>query len=172
MPRSGLAASHRPHTLYSARHTSLVAEDVLHTTWTEITRPHVVPARAQAAPLLPAKSPSEAHSYPRKYARKFVSHFLDSAAQQSSTAPNADNALPSLSRRERTWPTQPAPHPLLQSATAARKSPATDSYRPESVPQPKLDAPLPQVRPPSPRSRPQFACRLPLPPAAHISHAH
>ena len=170
MPRSGLAASHRPHTLYSARHTSIVAEDVLHTMWTEITRPHVVPARAPAAPLLPAKNPPEAHSEPREYAHEFVSHFWHSVPRQSPTAPNANNAPPSQARREKTWPTQPAPHPPLQSATAARNRLATDSYRSESVSQPTFDAPLPQVRPPSSRIRPQFSSRLyppHLPPAPH-----
>ena len=169
MPRSGLAASHLPHTLPSALHTSLVVEDVLHTTWTEINRPHVVPARAPATPLLPAKTPPEAHSDQSKQMHAFVSHFWDSAARQSTTAPNVNSALLSPPRRKETRPTQPAPHPFLQSATAARKHLATVSFCPESVRPPNLEAPLLQVRPLSPRSRPQSACRLPIPPAAHSS---
>ena len=94
MPRSGVAASHLPHTLPSALHTSLVVEDVLHTTWTEINRPHVVPARAPATPLLPAKTPPDAHGDPSKYAHAFVSHFWDSAARQFTTAPNVNKCAP------------------------------------------------------------------------------
>ena len=107
MPRSGVAASHLPHTLPSALHTSLVVEDVLHTTWTEINRPHVVPARAPATPLLPAKTPPEAHSDQSKQMHAFVSHFWDSAARQSTTAPNVNSALLSPPRRKETRPTQP-----------------------------------------------------------------
>ena len=119
MPRSGVAASHLPHTLPSALHTSLVVEDVLHTTWTEINRPHVVPARAPATPLLPAKTPPVAHSDPRKYSYTRAHSCHTSGTQP----PDSPRLPPTLTARSSRRPAAKKPDPPSPHRTPSCRAP-------------------------------------------------